>query len=179
MKKIIAFAFALMAVAVVQAASVSWSISDATVKGYNYEVVDPSVITALQSGKVYDDESAFNAAISAKTTYSDDNIGSALTATGTVNGKGKASGSVDGAGDSVTFIFWSGTPADGGSFLYGTFSTSGYIYEKPNAAPATLAITGLSTGTFKTSSLTVVPEPCTVALLAIGLAAFGLKRKVA
>ncbi len=178
MKKLLALAFALVAVSSVQAAAVSWSITDSSMANMNYAVVDASVITALQNGQEYTNEDLFNSAISAGTTYSEDNIGSALTRAGSLNGKGKASNVITDVGSSVSFVFWSGTPADGGSFKYGTFATSEYAYEPPNTPTKTLTLSGLSSGTFSVSTL-AVPEPTTVALLALGLAALGLKRKVA
>ena len=178
MKKLLTIACAVMLVSLsVQAAAVNWSISDSSMANMNYAVVDASVITALQNGHEYTDEDLFNSDIAAGVTYSEDNIGSALTKAGTTNGKGKASGGVSDAGSTITLIFWSGTPADGGSFKYKTVSTSGYTYEPPASASSVIALSGLASGTFSVS--TVVPEPTTVALLALGLAALGLKRKVA
>ena len=189
MKKLIVFASLLAAVAV-QASTVDWGISkQTTLAGYNVAIVDSSVITALIGGaSPYADEASMNADIAAGKAYSAAGLASALTSVGTVNGKGTlATKSVENAGENLTAILWTGTPADGGKFLYGTFSTSGFTYDKPATPPGTLYITpsGLSEGTFTAATYTQsggqdpIPEPTTVALLALGLAAVGLKRKVA
>ena len=189
MKKLIVFASVFAAI-VAQAATVNWTVSKQTdLKNMSYAVIDPSIITALVGGaSPYADEASMNADIAAGKAYSAAGLASALTADGTVNGKGTvASRSISDVGDTFTVIFWDGTPAENGKFYYGTFSTAGHTYTPPDSPGADVTVTSaaLTQGTFTAATFTQsggqdpIPEPTTVALLALGLAAVGLKRKVA
>ena len=147
-----------------QASSVLWKISGDAVKGkayYAYNGDLSSAIAALQDGATYTKEQI--ASFGTDTSWSE---------TGTVANRGTTSGTED-VGSTITFIVLDSSFADKATFNYAVVSTSGYTYEPPNQAQ-TLNVTSWSSGTFK-----AVPEPTSIALIALGLVALGLKRKVA
>ena len=65
MKKLLALAFALIAVSAVQAATIDWKVADTSLANMNYAIVDSAVITALQNGQEFPSEEALNAAVAA------------------------------------------------------------------------------------------------------------------
>lgn len=169
MKKILVLASAIVMVAAfAQASAVNWKLSGDDVKGkayYAYNGDQAALIASLQDGSMTDEELA---------SFGGTDHGA--TKTGTVASRGTSDKFGDAAG-TITFIVFDGTPANGGTFKYASASTSGKTYDPPNQAPGSVDISSWSTGTFKSAQ--PVPEPCSVALIALGLAAFGMKRKVA
>ena len=161
MKMMIALASAVVLVAAIsQAAAVSWKI-DSSMAGKSYQVFAGDISSTITT---WGNESLELDAITASVTSSG--------TSGTVAGRG-TSDVKTGVTDYITVVCYD-TITDGGSFSYTVMSTSGYTYEPPAQKPGTLTTSSWSTGTFK-----AVPEPTSVALIALGLVALGLKRKVA
>ena len=170
MKKAIALVGALIMMTVVAHASVvNWEITGGLDDMANYYVYNgdlSSTIAALQDGKTYQQSELALPSGSVDSGQFDELFGT--------------SGKVTDAGAYITIISPAGDVGEGVSFSYAVVSTAGKTYDPPNPMPGQLAISSFSSGTFHGASSTPpIPEPTTVALLAIGLVALGLKRKVA
>ena len=176
MKKALAIvAVALVAIAS-QAASVKWT---ANKIGASSEGSDISTYTAYffitantQGGTVFDKAKVEADITAGKFTGAN----GTYTQKATVNKLKSLSGTYDGGwanGDSVTgfiVIFDSADTTSGNAIITGTATTS---FTSASGAPS------MAFGAQNNATWTPVPEPCTVALVALGLAAFGLKRRVA
>ncbi len=107
-------------------------------------------------------------------------LGSGVADSTSIKGTGKASGAIVGdIASTLTYVIYNTeAPTEGKTFYYATSSTSGYVYDASNQETA-ITPPEISAFTSATWDPKTVPEPTSVALIALGLAAFCLKRKVA
>ena len=168
MKKVLVFAFVASLAIVSQAVSFSWSISNIKSGGSN--MPKGSFIAYVFADSVYDYDTAVAAAAAGTL-----DVSKALdSSTGTANGK-VLSDSIEtdkisaGNQDLYVIVFDSTTP-----------NTGNYIAtSKERNEVTTVGTAAFGFGSQSGKTWTPIPEPTTVALLALGLAALGLKRKVA
>ena len=176
MKKVLTIAIALVAAISVRAAAVDWSLDRGAVDGYT----EGGLVMAFLDSDRASVTSAINGAADASSLAS--TLGDFVHSSGNFNKRGAADGTI--SADSITsgtsydvfFVAFDGASiAESTKVLVGSGTATGKGYEPPSSAEVVANSSSVS-GSWATIA---VPEPCSVALLALGLAAFGLKRKVA
>ena len=166
MKKImIALAAVAMAMGV-QAAAVSWKVTNA-----DYKNASVYAITGLSSAEVV--------ALFSSGTESDWAEGlNGATSAGTLNSRGVKSSYTDNVGSTIVFALVDTSIAEGNKWAVSEdMSTAGLTYEGTATPPGTLELTAenfASTGTFTASS---IPEPTSGLLMLLGMAGLALRRK--
>ena len=172
MKKLLALAAFVLAASMVQAAAVSWSVagntfgkspddtsSNARAKGYAvYAFLDADrsdVLSALSSGDV-------------------DSAVAKAKSNGTTGTSGATSGTIEGLTGSTATIFLVAVDPDGKNYLVSSSMTANTFTPPASSTADTTTAYNSSNWGGGSWQPVAVPEPCSVALLALGL-----KRKVA
>lgn len=162
MKKLILFAVVTVSV-MVQAASVSWKVTNVDYKNETLYVImglTSSQVVALFSSTI---ESDWSTAVSGAQS-------------GTLNNRGVLSGGSEGVGSTMVFAVVKTGIADGNAWaVTGDISTSGYTYTPPDTKPSDLAVSAASFS--HSGQFSSVPEPTSGLLMLVGGAMLALRRR--
>lgn len=180
MKKVLTIVAAIMVAAITQAATITWAsgtlyVPDST-GAFSTQKANAGTYKVSASVWLLADEAAYNALdlTTAYNTYVTGGI--AATATGATAKTGIANVSTE-TSNSKEYALVIYTYNDGTDTWY--IANKGYDTINELGYQDNVATQNLGSSVKNWTKVEAVPEPCTIALLALGLAAVGLKRKVA
>lgn len=184
MKKVLTIVVAIMVAAITQAASITWGsgtlyVPDATTGAFSSQKANAAAYKVSASVWILASEAEYNSLDLAKAYETYVTGGIAATATGATTKTGVANISIEtskaaGVPEYALVIY---TYNDGANTWY--IANKGYDTVNELGYQDNKASGELGSTVKNWTKVEAVPEPCTIALLALGLAAVGLKRKVA